>query len=189
MEVTHKPFSYLASDQAEHQGPKQCRLFCFFHFQFLAINFCLVMVTSFYLCWCCTILEWKFQNNTPAFINHNKRPIGLSVLVVVLAMHDLKWAWHVQGQKYQHAFSIHPWDPNFHLFCFTMSGFWVTAQFLEKCTKWPNWPWHVQGQKYQHACYVHPPPPPRSQIFCPFRSTMSRSWVTRLFQKSAPNDT
>ncbi len=80
-------------------------------------------------------------------------------------MHDLKWASHVQGQKYQHAFSIHPWDPNFRLFCSTMSRFWVTAQFLEKCTKWP---WHVQGQKYQHVCSVHPLPLSEAQIFVPF---------------------
>ena len=40
-----------------------------------------------------------------------------------------------------------------------MSHFWVTAQFLEKCTKRPQMTWHVQGQKYQHACYIHPPTP------------------------------
>ena len=49
-------------------------------------------------------------------------------------MHDLKWPW--QGQKCQHAFSIHPWDPNFPLFHSIMSCFWVTAQFVEKCTEW-----------------------------------------------------
>ncbi len=75
--------------------------------------------------------------------------------------------WHIQGQKYQHACHIHNRNPNFRLFCSmircfwsrskiptfmlriplkpnfprfrsTTSHFWVMAQFLEKCTEWPQ---------------------------------------------------
>ncbi len=53
--------------------------------------------------------------------------------------------------------------------------------FSWKCTKWPRL---VQGRKYQHACYIHP----RGPNFQPFRSTMSRFWVTAQFSGTALND-
>ncbi len=46
--------------------------------------------------------------------------------------------WHVQGQKYQHACYIHARGPNFHPFRSMMSRLWVTGQFSEKCTEWPQ---------------------------------------------------
>ncbi len=85
--------------------------------------------------------------------------------------------------KYQHAFSIHPWDPNFRLFRSTMSRFWVTAQLLEKCTERPKWPWHVQGQKYQHAANT-----PEAQTFVRFALWWAIFDLQANFWKSAPND-
>ncbi len=41
------------------------------------------------------------------------------------APNDPKWPWHVQGQKYQHAWCIHAWGPNFCSFHSTISSFWV----------------------------------------------------------------
>ncbi len=111
--------------------------------------------------------------------SNNKRPIDLGVLVVVLVLNDLKWPCHVQGQKYQHAFSIHPWGRNFRLFYSTMSSFSAMGQFLEKCTKRPKSPWHMQVKKYQHACYIHCQGP----NLPPFHSTMSHFWVTAQFME------
>ncbi len=54
------------------------------------------------------------------------------------AQNDPKWPWHVQGQKYKHVCYIHAWGPNFRPFRSTMSPFWGTAQFSEKCTEWPQ---------------------------------------------------
>ena len=95
------------------------------------------------------------------------------------ASNDPKWpsSWYVEGQKYQDACYIHPLGPNFCPFLCTMNHFWVTGQFLEKCTEWPQMPWHGQGKKYQHACYIHPWRP----NFRPLRSMMSRFWVTAQF--------
>ena len=57
--------------------------------------------------------------------------------------------------------------------------FWLWANFWKSAPNDPKWPWHVQGQKYQHACYIHP----RGPNFRPFRSTMSRFWVTAQFSE------
>ncbi len=54
------------------------------------------------------------------------------------APNDPKWPWHVQGKKYQHACYIQPRGPNFRPFCSSTSRFWVMAQLLETCTKWPQ---------------------------------------------------
>ncbi len=40
--------------------------------------------------------------------------------------------------KYQYAYHIHTQCPDFHLFHSTLSHFRATAQFWEKCTKWPQ---------------------------------------------------
>ncbi len=47
-----------------------------------------------------------------------------------ITLNDLNW--HLQGQTYQHACYIHPWEQNFHPFCSTKSRFWVAGQFSEK---------------------------------------------------------
>ena len=127
----------------------------------------------------------------------NKRPIGLGILVVVLALNYFKWPWHVKSEKYQHVSSIHTWGPNFCLFCSTMSIFLVTPFFRKSALNDPKRPYHVpgkkkhtcyihhqgpnfrpcQGQKYQHACYIHP----GGHNFHLFRTTMSRLWVTAQF--------
>ncbi len=117
----------------------------------------------------------------------NKRPIGLGALVVVLVMHDLKWPWHVQGQKYQHAFSIHPSDPNLILSLYDET-FLSHGPIFRKVHRMTQMTLTCSKSKIPTCMLYTPPPPPRGTNFCPFRSTMSCSWVTRLFKKSAPND-
>ncbi len=60
-----------------------------------------------------------------------------------------------------------------------MDRFWVTAQFLEKCTKWPQMTFTYSRSKIP-TCMLHTP---RGPNFCPFRSqsAMSRFWVTAQF--------
>ncbi len=55
---------------------------------------------------------------------------------------------------------IHPWGPNFCLFYSTVSCYWVTDQFSEKCTKWP--------QMTLKGTHMHTPNIPEAQIFNPF---------------------
>ncbi len=74
---------------------------------------------------------------------------------------------------------IHPWDPNFRKFRYTMSHFLSYGPIFEKGTEWPNWSWNVQGQKYQHPWYTHP----RGPNFRPFHSTISRFWVMGQFSE------
>ncbi len=78
------------------------------------------------------------------------------------AQNDPKWSWHAQGQKYQHACYTHTWGPNFRPFRSTMSHFWVTAQFSEKCTVF-----QVKNTN-MHVTYTH-----KGQIFNLFRPTIS----------------
>ncbi len=70
------------------------------------------------------------------------------------------WPWHVQGQKYWHECFKHPRGPNFHPFRTTMSRFWVTAQFLEKCTKWPQMTLTCSRSKIP-THMLHTPPMPK----------------------------
>ena len=76
------------------------------------------------------------------------------------APNDPKWPWHVQGQIYQHACYIHPRGPNFRPFRSTMSRFWVTAQFLEKCTEWPQMTLTCSRSKIP-TCMLHTPLRPK----------------------------
>ncbi len=65
--------------------------------------------------------------------------------------------WHVQGQKYQYAYNIHPRGPTFRQFRSTMSHFWVTAQCCEKCTALPQMTLTCLRSKVLniHVTYTH----------------------------------
>ena len=58
-------------------------------------------------------------------------------------------------------------------FALRWAMFELRPNFRESARNDPKWPW--QGPQYQHAWYIHPP--------SPFRSTMSRFWVTVQFSK------
>ncbi len=95
------------------------------------------------------------------------------------AWNDPKWSWHVQGQQNQHAYYIHPRGPNFRPFRSMINRFWVTAQFSEKCTEWPQMTLICSRSKIP-ICMIHTPPGPHFRLFC---STMSRFWVSGQFSE------
>ena len=76
------------------------------------------------------------------------------------APNDPKWPWHVQGQKYQNAYYIYPCWPNFRPFRSTISRFWVTTQFSEKCTEWPQMTLTCSRSKIPTGM-LHTPPRPK----------------------------
>ncbi len=60
---------------------------------------------------------------------------------------------------------MHPRDPTFRPIGSMMSRFWVTAQFWEKCTEWPQNDLDMFKVKdiYMHNIYIH-----EAQIFVSF---------------------
>ncbi len=95
------------------------------------------------------------------------------------APNNPNWPWHVQSQKYQHACYIQPLGPNFRPFCSTRSGFWVAAQFSEKCTEWPQITLTCSRSKIPTCMlYAH-----QGLNFRPLRSTRSGFWVTAQFSE------
>ncbi len=93
--------------------------------------------------------------------------------------------WYVQGQKYQHACYIYTRGPNFYSFHSTMSHFRATAQFSERCTKWPQMTLASSRSKIP-TCIVYAPLMPKfsSVLLC---DELFLSY-SPIFRERAPND-